>query len=69
MGKCYVFYSGNLTNPREWISEGPYRFYFEESYDPDSQKIDDIPNTACKLGLQGKGKGKSEFIKMIYNLN
>ncbi|XP_044758419.1 DNA (cytosine-5)-methyltransferase 1-like isoform X2 [Coccinella septempunctata] len=58
MGKCYIFYGENLLDSRQWISEGPYRFYFEESYDVNSQKIGDVPSIAVKLGLQGKGKGK-----------
>ncbi|XP_044757853.1 DNA (cytosine-5)-methyltransferase PliMCI-like [Coccinella septempunctata] len=59
MGKCYIFYGDNLSDRRQWIAKGPYRFYFEESYDPDTQKIDDVPSLATKLGLQGKGKGKT----------
>ncbi|XP_045468881.1 DNA (cytosine-5)-methyltransferase 1-like isoform X2 [Harmonia axyridis] len=58
IGICYVFYGENLKDRRQWIGEGPYRFYFEESYDPDTQTMDDVPCIATKLGLQGKGKGK-----------
>lgn len=64
MGICYVFYGENLKDRRQWIGEGPYRFYFEESYDPDNQTMDDVPCIATKLGLQGKGKGKSKWIKI-----
>ncbi|KAK9884556.1 hypothetical protein WA026_007398 [Henosepilachna vigintioctopunctata] len=67
LGKCYIFYGENLTNPRKWASEGPFRFYFDEFYDQNSHSFKEVPHVATKLGSVGKGKigkGKSNKVEI-----
>ncbi|KAF5294330.1 hypothetical protein FQR65_LT10783 [Abscondita terminalis] len=58
-GKCYVACGSTLdVAANEWIEGGPYRFYFTEGYD--GKKFIDLPVSATKIGLLGKGKGKGK---------
>ncbi|KAJ8934705.1 hypothetical protein NQ318_008503 [Aromia moschata] len=56
-GKCYLTFGDNLESPQEWSKEGPFRFYFTEIYDSKTYKFDEVPMSARKIGMMGKGKG------------
>ncbi|KAJ8970400.1 hypothetical protein NQ317_001491 [Molorchus minor] len=56
-GKCFLAFGDNLESPAHWSNEGPFRFYFTETYDPKTHKFDEVPMNARKIGMLGKGKG------------
>ncbi|XP_024944997.1 DNA (cytosine-5)-methyltransferase PliMCI isoform X2 [Cephus cinctus] len=61
-GKCYLAYSENLNQPiDEWISQGPNRFYFTQSYNLTEKNFDEPPQQAMNIGKQGKNKGKGKI--------
>lgn len=55
-GKCYLVYHHELEPATDWCKQGPYRFYFTESYDPKTFKFDYVPEDAKKIGYKGKGQ-------------
>lgn len=58
MGKCYVIYGDDpLVDINQWSKEGPFRFYFRQSYDSTNSSFTDVPVQAMKIGNSGKGKG------------
>eukprot|EP00111_Clytia_hemisphaerica_P007316 TCONS_00021299-protein len=78
-GKCFVLYADDEeANIAEYTDAGPDRFYFNESYDADSESFDIPPNKARSelayaKASRGKGKGKAKkgsalFQKNTYNV-
>lgn len=51
MGKCFVTYENNLDiDVVEWSAKGPYRFYFNEAYDPNTLTFIEPPSVAKEIG-------------------
>nr|CAH7742222.1 unnamed protein product [Callosobruchus chinensis] len=61
-GKCYVAYGELFESPSEWSQQGPYRYYFTESYNLKTRKFESVPDVAKKIGCMGKGK-KGQIVK------
>ncbi|KAL2747796.1 DNA (cytosine-5)-methyltransferase PliMCI isoform X1 [Vespula maculifrons] len=60
-GKCYLIYSENLDRSlQEWSAEGPYRFYFTQTYNASEKTFDEPSYPASNIGKIGKGKGKGK---------
>jgi DNA (cytosine-5)-methyltransferase 1 len=60
VGKCHLLYCDILESPTDWCDQGPYRFYFSETYDVKTYKFGEVPDYAKKVGYAGKGKGKGK---------
>ncbi|XP_066260848.1 DNA (cytosine-5)-methyltransferase 1-like [Euwallacea similis] len=44
-GKCYVMNKENIPNVHQWIREGPFRFFYEKSYNPQKKTFGKLPPT------------------------
>ncbi|KAF7280844.1 hypothetical protein GWI33_005445 [Rhynchophorus ferrugineus] len=49
-GKCYISNKEHISDIYQWVQEGPSRFYFEEFYDPRTEKIKELPSDAQNIG-------------------
>lgn len=66
-GKCQVRNLASLEESADsWSAKGFYRFYFNETYNRQAKKFEELSETAEKYGItsrkgSGKGKEKSGF--------
>ena len=59
--KCVLVCSTAIDQPiEEFIEQGPYRFYFNKSYNPATKEFEPLPSEAERIGssFASKGKGK-----------
>lgn len=50
-------YYDALESAMDWCDEGPYRFYFTETYNPRTYQFGEVPYFGKKVGYSGKSKG------------
>ncbi|CAG9759633.1 unnamed protein product [Ceutorhynchus assimilis] len=52
-GKCFVSHTKHIPDRFQWIHQGPYRFYFEQSYNPHTEAYGNLPQGSENIGLPG----------------
>ncbi|KAL0272437.1 UNVERIFIED_CONTAM: hypothetical protein PYX00_005405 [Menopon gallinae] len=65
-GKCYVRYIED-EHTDTWLKEGPNRFYFQESYNAETETFETPKSNLIsnKKGGKGKGKGKNQKTEVL----